>query len=42
MLEDNNGCKAMANNDMITTKSKHIDIHYHFIRVVKNKAVVVL
>jgi hypothetical protein len=42
MLEDNNGCKAMATNDMTTTKSKHIDIRYHFIReVVKSKAVVV-
>ncbi len=42
MLEDNNGCKAMATNDMTTAKSKHIDIRYHFIReVVKSKAVVV-
>ena len=42
MLEDNNGCKAMATIDMTTTKSKHIDIRYHFIRdVVKSKAVVV-
>jgi hypothetical protein len=43
MLEDNNGCKAMATNDMTTAKSKHIEIRYHFIReVVKSKAVVVL
>ena len=43
MLEDNNGCKAMANNDMTTAKSNHIDIRYHFIReVVKSKTVVVL
>jgi hypothetical protein len=43
MLEDNNGCKAMSNNDMTTAKSKHIDIRYHFIReVVKSEAVVVL
>ncbi len=32
----------MATNDMTTTKSKHNDIRYHFIReVVKSKAVVV-
>jgi hypothetical protein len=43
MLEDNNGCKAMANNDMTTIKSKHIDTRCHFIReVVKSKAVVIL
>ena len=43
MLEDDNGCKAMSNNDMTTMKSKHIDIRYHFIReVVKSNAIVVL
>jgi len=43
MLEDDNGCKARATNDMTTAKSKHIDILYHFIRgVVKIKAIVVL
>ena len=42
MLENNNGCKAIATNDVTTTKSKHIDIRYHFIREVVNKVVVVL
>ncbi len=43
MIEDNNGCKAMVNNDMTTAKSKHIEIRYHFIREdVKSTAVVVL
>ncbi len=42
MLEDNICCKAMATNEMTTTKSKHIDIRYNFIlEVVKSKAVVV-
>jgi len=34
MLENNNGCKAMATNGMTTAKSKHIDFRYHFIREV--------
>ncbi len=42
MLEDNNGCKTMATNDMTTAKSKHIDIRYHLIRGgVKSKSVVI-
>ena len=41
MLEDNNGCLALATNPMTTGKTKHIDIRYHFVReVVKSKAVV--
>jgi hypothetical protein len=30
--EDNESCIALASNDMTTSKSKHIDIKYHYIR----------
>jgi hypothetical protein len=42
MLKDNNGCMALATNPMITGKTKHIDIRYHFIRdLVKSGEVVI-
>jgi hypothetical protein len=31
-FEDNESCIALASNDMTTSKSKHIDIKYHYIR----------
>jgi hypothetical protein len=30
--QDNQGCMAMANNSMTSTRAKHIDIKYHFVR----------
>ena len=41
MLEDNQGCTALAENPMTSQKSKHIDIRYHFVRdLVKSKVMV--
>jgi len=31
-FEDNESCISLASNDMTTSKSKHIDIKYHYIR----------
>jgi hypothetical protein len=40
MFEDINGYIALATNPMATGKTKHIDIHYHFIGdMVNNKTV---
>ena len=30
--EDNESCIALVSNDMTTSKSKHVDIKYHYIR----------
>ena len=32
MFEDNHGCISLATNAMTTTRTKHIDIKYHFVR----------
>lgn len=32
IYEDNNGCIKLANNPLILSRSKHIDIRHHFIR----------
>ena len=32
MFEDNQGCISLATNAMTTTRTKHIDIKYHFVR----------
>ncbi|TPX34263.1 hypothetical protein SeLEV6574_g08307 [Synchytrium endobioticum] len=32
ILEDNNGCKQLAVHPTTTSRTKHIDIKYHFIR----------
>ena len=32
MFEDNQGCIALATNAMTTSRTKHIDIKYHFVR----------
>ena len=32
MFEDNEGCEALATNNITTAKTKHIDIRHHFVR----------
>ena len=32
MLEDNEGCEALAINTVTTAKTKHIDTRHHFVR----------
>ena len=32
VLEDNQGTKALIGNLLSSAKSKHIDVHFHFIR----------
>jgi transposase InsO family protein len=36
MLEDNQGCIALGNNPITSSRSKHIDIKYHFVREMVN------
>ena len=31
MYEDNEGCEALATNDITSAKTKHIDIRHHFV-----------
>jgi hypothetical protein len=40
MYEDNEGCEALATNEITSAKTKHIDIRHHFVRdLVKSKAI---
>ena len=40
MYENNEGCEALATNDITSAKTKHIDIRHHFVRdLVKSKAI---
>jgi hypothetical protein len=40
MYEDNEGYEALATNDIMSAKTKHIDIRHHFARyLVKSKAI---
>ena len=32
VLEDNQGAKALIENPLSSARSKHIDVHFHFIR----------
>ena len=39
MFNDNEGCTALATNDITSAKTKHIDTRHHFVRdLVKSKA----
>ena len=40
MCQDDEGCEALAANDITSAKTKHIDIRHHFVRdLVKSMAV---
>ncbi len=40
MYEDNEGCEALATNDITSANTKHIDIRHHFVRdLVKSQAI---
>ena len=42
LLEDNQGCIALAEDALTSTRAKHIDIHFHYIRELVNKRLVTL
>ena len=32
LAEDNQGCIALAGNPILKPRTKHIDVHWHFVR----------
>ncbi len=40
MMEDNNSCIKIAQNDEFHQRTKHIDVKYHFIREALEKGIV--